>query len=249
MHVLRRTLTALLVALCGLLAGFLAYRAAHPRAALTRIAPATAPPGAGSTAGSPEGLPTPSRPLPEAIPDARLPDLSGHSHSLRDFLGRPLIVNFWATWCEPCRREMPLLSQLQSREGNRLRVVGVAIDFQSAVEKYLQQRAVSYTVLVGEDAGLAAAQQFGMEPVLPFSVFADAQGRIVTVKIGELHSDEAKAILDAMQTLARGAATLPQVRASVAAELRRLAAARARADAAPGDPTNSAHKPANSSEN
>jgi thiol-disulfide isomerase/thioredoxin len=148
---------------------------------------------------------------------------------LRDFLGHPVIINFWATWCAPCRREIPLLQQLrQSYKAQGLEVVGIAVDFRAAVLEYLQKTPVAYPLLVGEDQGSAAAAKFGMEPVLPFSVFADGQGRIIAVKVGELHDDEAQCILAAMQSAASGKETLAEARAGIAEKLRRLAVERAK---------------------
>ena len=115
--------------------------------------------------------------------------------------------------------------------GDRLEIVGIAVDFRAAVADYVRRRAVDYPLLIGEDQGLAAAEQFGMQTVLPFSVFADAQGRIIAVKIGELHRDEADYILGAMRELAAGRLSLPEAHAGIAQRLRELAVERARAGA------------------
>jgi hypothetical protein len=108
-------------------------------------------------------------------------------------------------------------------------VVGVAVDFQSAVAQYLQKSPIAYPLLVGEDQGLAAAEKFGMEPVLPFSVFADARGRIIAVKVGELHKDEADYILNSMHLIETGKKSLEQARADIAEKLRSFAVERAKA--------------------
>ncbi len=227
-----RTLVMVLVALAGVLAGFVSYRAARAPASISAVAPpaiAAQPADLDDKpAPSPEGAP--SRPIPDTVPDLTMPDLSGQQKSLRGFLGHPLIINFWATWCAPCRREIPLLQQLRrAYQGDGLTVVGIAVDFRTAVADYLRHQAIDYPLLIGEDSGLAAAEQFGMQTVLPFSVFADAQGRIVALKIGELHRDEADYILATMRGLAAGTLTLPQARAGIAQRLRELAAERARA--------------------
>jgi hypothetical protein len=107
--------------------------------------------------------------------------------------------------------------------------VGIAVDFRAAVADYVGRRAVNYPLLIGEDQGLAAAEQFGMQTVLPFSVFADAQGRIIAVKIGELHRDEADYILGAMRAVAAGRLSLPEAHAGIAQRLRELAVERAKA--------------------
>ena len=172
----------------------------------------------------------PSHPIPETLPDVALPDLSGMSHRLAEWSGKPLVVNFWATWCEPCRREIPLLEDLR-RENHRntFEIVGIAIDHRDSVEKYVRDMGIDYPVLVGEQGGLEAAAAFGMEPVLPFSVFADAQGRIVTLKIGELHRDEATLILARLADVGAGRLSLPAARQQIDAAMRRLAVSRAAA--------------------
>jgi thiol-disulfide isomerase/thioredoxin len=241
-----RTLAIVLVTLGGVLAGFLSYRHAHPPAATLSVMPMPQAPGAGATAdtaGAAAGAAAadatdradagggaPSRPIPDRVPELTLPDLAGQPRSLREFRGHPLIINFWATWCAPCRREMPLLQRLrQSHRGDGLQVVGIAVDFKAAVADYVHRQPVDYPLLIGEDAGLAAAEQFGMQTVLPFSVFADAAGRILAVKVGELHPEEADYILGAMQALAGGRLSLPEAQAGIAQRLRDLAIERAKA--------------------
>jgi len=236
-----RILVMVLVALAGVLAGFLSYRSARAPASIVALA-APAAPGAPATGGNPSGPAAddgsaasppgvaPARPIPDTVPDVKMPDLGGQQKSLRDFLGHPLIINFWATWCAPCRREIPLLQQLRrAYQGDGLTVVGIAVDFRTAVADYVHRQAIDYPLLIGEDSGLAAAEQFGMQTVLPFSVFADAQGHIVALKIGELHRDEADYILGTMRSLAAGTLSLQEAHASIAQRLRELAAERARA--------------------
>jgi thiol-disulfide isomerase/thioredoxin len=236
-----RTLAILLVTLGGIAAGFLYYRSArHPDASLPAAAsaagPATtrarnptsnAPEGTGPEGAVPDG-PAP-RAIPDFLPDLKLPDLAGQERSLRGFLGHPLIVNFWATWCAPCRREMPLLQRLvHAYRGEGLMIVGIAVDFRTAVADYVGRQPVDYPLLIGEDSGLAAAEQFGMQMVLPFSVFADASGRIIAVKVGELHREEADYILGTMRALAAGRLSLPDAQAAITQRLRELAIERAK---------------------
>ena len=83
-----------------------------------------------------------------------------------------------------------------------------------------------YPVLVGEKGGLEAVNALGMDTVLPFSVFADRRGQIITLKIGELHADEAALILDRMTDLDHGRLTLTAAREQIAAGIARLSAAR-----------------------
>jgi len=209
--------------------GFIVYRLTLPPGPVTTSAP-TAPTAARPAEAVPAVPASAGHAMPETLPDISLPDSNGTPHRLSDWAGRPLVVNFWATWCEPCRREIPLLEGLRrENDRNAFEIVGIAIDNRDSVEKYIQDMKIDYPVLVGERGGLEAAAAFGMEPVLPFSVFADAQGRIVTLKIGELHRDEATFILARLADIGAGRLSVPAAREQVEAAMRRLAVSRAAA--------------------
>jgi len=172
--------------------------------------------------------------VPPTLPDFSLNDLSGKSTSIAAWSGKSLVINFWATWCAPCRREIPLLKTVAADwAGRDLTVIGIAVDYADKVREFAGRFKIDYPLLIGEDQGLAAAQQFGMEPVLPFSVFADARGQIVAIKIGELHRDEADYIIGAMHSVASGDMSLPQARAGIAQRLKELAIERAKAQVKP----------------
>ena len=139
------------------------------------------------------------------------------------------MINFWATWCEPCRREIPLLKRLRhERAAEGLEIVGIAVDFRDAVQHYAREIGIDYPVLIGEQDGLDAIAAFGMDTVFPFTVFADAQGRIVTLKIGELREDEGHFILDVVRSVDRGQTNLPAAKKQIADGIAALAAERAR---------------------
>ena len=153
-------------------------------------------------------LPEPVRPavIPERLPEVTLADRDGRPRALSEWAGRPLIINFWATWCAPCRREIPMLNALAADEHYAgFEVIGIAIDFREDVLGYLQKTPIDYTVLIGEQDGMEAARAFGMESIgLPFTAFSDLQGRIVTVHVGELHRGQAEVILSAVQAVDAG---------------------------------------------
>jgi thiol-disulfide isomerase/thioredoxin len=245
MHPMIRTLVPLLLIVCGILAGFFGYRSLH-RATLFPVAsqpsaPGAGPPAAAATHPTSAPVPAPTGPaappaspaIPDTLPDVHVPDLTGRSRSLSEFRGHPLVVNFWATWCAPCRREMPLLQSLWQQHQADLRIVGIAVDSREAVQQYLHTTPVGYPILADSDQGSAALSALGIEPVLPISVFADPQGRIVTVKLGELHRDEAGVILSAVQQVSLGRESVPEARKQLADELRQLAVQRAKRDAQP----------------
>jgi thiol-disulfide isomerase/thioredoxin len=225
------------------LTGFLAFRSidgsrADRLPALRPLAESAAPElGPGGTTTTHPGMETPAtaaRPIPDRLPDFELATREGPPRRLSSFNDPVLIVNFWATWCAPCRREIPLLNRLQ-REFAALgvEVVGVAVDFREDVLAYAERIGIDYALLIGEEDGLAAAQAFGMRLVLPFTVFADAERRIVALKVGELHDDEARFIVDRIAALNAGSTTLAEVRPAIRHELAALAVRREAAKAAP----------------
>ena len=232
---------ALLVAAGG--GGFVAYRlwAGHA-STLTPIqypGAVRSKPAAGE---SDESAPPAAKRIPDRLPDVSMPDAKGVSHKLSDWKGQPLMVNFWATWCDPCRREIPLLKSLRhERAAESLEIVGIAVDFQDAVMDYTRKIGIDYPVLIGEKDGMAAIDAFGMDTVFPFTVFADKEGRIFTVKVGELHSDEAKVILDGLRDVDEGKVDLAAARQRIAGEMAKLEAEHSRQSAvtAPGEPPRS----------
>jgi thiol-disulfide isomerase/thioredoxin len=214
---------------CGA-GGFLAYNHLGPEhASLTPIPegePAPVPPP--EVAAAAEEAPA-EQPVADMVPDVSLADRAGVQRKLSDWKGQPVLINFWATWCAPCRKEIPLLKELrQTRKADRFEVIGIAVDERDAVLKYAQEIGIDYPILIGEADGMKAANAFGVPLVFPFSVFADRQGRIVTVKIGELHKDEAEFILDRVRELDGGKAQLPAVQEQISTKLAELAAERAR---------------------
>jgi thiol-disulfide isomerase/thioredoxin len=167
--------------------------------------------------------------IPEQLPEIAMPDTQGVTHKLSDWKGHPLMVNFWATWCDPCRREIPLLKRLRTeRSGESLEIVGIAVDFRDAVIQYAHSISIDYPLLIGEKDGITAIDAFGMESVFPFTVFADKQGRILTVKVGELHRDEADVILDSLRDVDSGKTEPAAARQRISAEMARLGAEHSR---------------------
>jgi peroxiredoxin len=167
---------------------------------------------------------SPSVKIPERLPDFSLKDRDGKATSIRAWSGKSLVINFWATWCAPCRREIPLLKTLHSEWAARdVAVVGVAVDHRDQVLAYAQQLGIPYPLLIGEQDALDAAAAFGVEsPVFPFTVFTDRRGEVVALYMGELHRAQADLILGVVQTLNQDRVGLPEARRTIAAGLQAL---------------------------
>jgi thiol-disulfide isomerase/thioredoxin len=180
----------------------------------------------------PAGPAGPSRPgaIPEQLPDFSLATREGPPRRLSSFKEPTLVVNFWATWCAPCRREIPLLKSLRSkRNASGVEIVGIAVDFREDVLQYANSMGINYPLLIGEQDGLDAANAFGMDMVFPFTVFADAKRQIIALKVGELHENEADFILDRIAEVNSGRLPAENARKMIAEQLRAFAAERAQA--------------------
>src|SRR4030067_653770 len=93
----------------------------------------------------------PSVEAPAATTDFALRDLAGKTHSLADWRGKVVLLNFWATWCPPCRQEIPLFIDLQRRyELQGLQIVGISIDNPEAVARYWQEMKINYPLLIAD---------------------------------------------------------------------------------------------------
>jgi len=173
---------------------------------------------------APAAIEVPAAQLAATLPDFQLADRDGQLKSLQDWPDQALIVNFWATWCAPCRREIPLLQQLQRDHGPEgFQVIGIAVDFRDKVLAYADEMQIEYPLLIGEQEALDAAAAFGVEAVgFPFTVFSDRQGRIVTSHMGELTAVQASLILDAVRNVDSGLVSIESARADLETALARL---------------------------
>ena len=124
----------------------------------------------------------------QAAPNLKLHDLKGAPHKLEDYRGKPVLLNFWATWCVPCAAEMPLLSEMQKQYKGKIVFIAASIDDEDVkpqVEAFIKKhQGEALTVMMG--ATLDTLDDFGVNQGMPGTVFIDADGKIVDRLTGAL---------------------------------------------------------------
>jgi len=135
-----------------------------------------------------------------AFLSTRFPDLGGKLRQLSEWRGRVLVCNFWATWCAPCREEMPLLVVARAKYAAKgVEIVGIAVDNAAKVRQFAGSLGVTYPILLSEADGLELMRRLGNSAVgLPYTVFLDREGRRAQQKLGALKPGELERILDGM---------------------------------------------------
>ncbi|MDE2090418.1 MAG: TlpA family protein disulfide reductase [Gammaproteobacteria bacterium] len=128
-----------------------------------------------------------------------LDDLNGNPHTLADWRGKVLLVNFWATWCPPCRQEIPLLVQLQAKYAAQgLQVVGIATDERNAqdVRSFMKQLVVNYPILMGNNQVPQMITALGGDFIgLPYTMVLDRGGQVIKIHPGELDPKDAEILI------------------------------------------------------
>lgn len=219
-------LVVVLLTAAGVL-GFGAYRLFSKVEAQPKLIPPKAAVEESAPAVEAESAAPAARGLPDTLPVFALRDREGRLRSIKEWDGKSVVLNFWATWCPPCRREIPMLNALHAaRKNDNVEVIGVAVDFRDDVLAYAKKVGIDYPLLIGEQDGLDTVAKFGLGSIgFPFTVFTDNQGRIVTAHLGELHANEAGVILDAVVDVNSGRLSLEQAKAAITAALEKLESA------------------------
>lgn len=135
-----------------------------------------------------------------ALQAASFKDLDGRARRLREWKGKLLVCNFWATWCQPCREEIPMLVALSKEMAPKgVEIVGIAIDQGAKVRDFVTDYKVTYPVLLAGSDGLDIMRAAGNEVGgLPFTAFLDREGKIVHEKLGALNRSEVEGQLARM---------------------------------------------------
>lgn len=161
-----------------------------------------------------EGQDAPAAPAGEVA--FVLPDLEGNARALSEWDGKARLVNFWATWCAPCRNEIPLLKELQAEHGTRLQVIGVAVDYHEDVVAYAESAEFNYPILIGRDDAIAAVESAGAEFLgLPITMVITPDGQLVKTHYGEIVAEDLAAIVAVLEQLDAGELDLAGARAAL----------------------------------
>jgi peroxiredoxin len=138
--------------------------------------------------------------LGQVRPDFSMRDLDGATHDVKEWDGKVLVINFWATWCPPCRKEIPAFIQLQEKYGEGgLQFVGIAIEGADSVKEFASKLGINYPLLAGEREGMEVSRSYGNDiGALPYTVIIRRDGKIAYVQRGEISIEEAEQVIRAL---------------------------------------------------
>jgi thiol-disulfide isomerase/thioredoxin len=160
------------------LAGWLAWQSSSRRAPAANRAVMQGPEAA-----------RPKDPDPQAFFSSTLPDLQGQPFAMSALKGRPIVVNFWATWCPPCVEEMPLLDRL-SKDIPQVKFVGIGIDTAKNIVEFAAKIPVGFPLYVAGHGGIAMVRDLGNAAGgLPFTVLIDTKGQIFKLILGQVEAN------------------------------------------------------------
>ncbi|MDO4904330.1 MAG: TlpA disulfide reductase family protein [Lautropia sp.] len=124
------------------------------------------------------------------------PDSKGEPFDVDSLKGKPVVINFWATWCAPCIKEMPDLSALSQELGSEAAFIGISLDKQDRVQRFTEKTPVAYPLLIADFKGLSLARQWGnKQGQMPYTVVLNAQGRLHWQHAGLVDVDELRSML------------------------------------------------------
>lgn len=155
-----------------------------------RLQPHAAQPGAGQPGAGQPGAGQPGAEQQLWQQQFLAPD--GTPLSLQRWRGKPVLVNFWATWCPPCVRELPMLDAFAAKQDQHgIQVIGLAVDKPEAVQRFLGRTPLRFPVALATEGGLGLTRSLGnLQGGLPFTVLLGGDGRIRQRKIGELTTED-----------------------------------------------------------
>lgn len=136
----------------------------------------------------------------QSLPDISMPDTAGKQRNLKEWQGKIMILNFWATWCPPCMKEMPEFQAIQNELGAKgIQFVGIALDDAEPVQEFITKKNITYPILIGPDSGTKLAHDLGnVVNTVPFTVIFDSKGQLIKRQMGTL---DREAILEIINPL------------------------------------------------
>lgn len=135
-----------------------------------------------------------------------LPDIDGQIRDASEWAGKARLINFWATWCAPCRREIPLLKKTQAAHAeDNFQIIGIAVDFPEEVAAYAEEAQFNYPVLVGQEDAMAIAEASDIDFIgMPFTMVVAPSGELIKAHLGEIVESHIEQILDVFEGLQTG---------------------------------------------
>ncbi|MDH3439525.1 MAG: TlpA family protein disulfide reductase [Gammaproteobacteria bacterium] len=132
-----------------------------------------------------------------------LSDMDGAIRNSSEWHGKARLINFWATWCAPCRREIPLLKKTQeAHAADNVQIIGIAVDFPDEVSVYAEEAQFNYPILVGQEDAMAVAEDSGIEFIgLPFTMIVAPSGELIKAHVGEIFESHIEQILAVFKDL------------------------------------------------
>ena len=152
-----------------------------------------------------------------SLPEFSRPMLRGGTLTSSSLSGKITLINFWATWCAPCRREIPLLKSTQANYGeNNMQVIGIAVDDLESVQIYAEEANFNYPILVGQEDAMAAAEASGVPFIgLPFTLIVAPGGELLKSYVGEIVKSHIDTILEVFEQLEAGEIDLAGARSAL----------------------------------
>ena len=157
---------------------------------------------------------------PEIVqyPSFTMNDIDGNPRDFIEWDGRHRLLNFWATWCAPCRREIPLLKEFQAEQGDDgILIMGIAVDYAEEVTAFVEAVEFNYPILVGQEDAMELAESSGIQFIaMPFTMFVSRNGELLGAYLGELHRSHLDTISDLLGQLDNGEIDTEQAKEALA---------------------------------
>jgi|TARA_B100000959_G_scaffold14945_1_gene14604 thiol-disulfide isomerase/thioredoxin len=150
----------------------------------------------------------------QILRDFELIGLDGSIHQSSQWNNKSKLINFWATWCAPCRREIPLLNKTQNNYSDMpIQIIGIAVDLFDDVISYSKETEFNYPILIGEEDAIAIAEDSGVDFIgLPFTMVVTKDNEILKTHIGEIKKHHIEIITQVMQDIRSGKITTSQAK-------------------------------------